>query len=108
MSAIDVYELSALEKIQKSKCTKKGSFKIWKWYVPNNYKNIEIWSITFKITATNILNRYDLWPNIDLFIESHMNTLQLVKISSIRQIQTSPLPPSSSWFYSSKALCTLK
>lgn len=62
----------------------------------------------FKITATNILNRYDLWPNIDLFVESHVNTLQLVKISSIRQIQTSPLPPSSSWFYSSKALCTLK
>lgn len=68
MSAIDVYELSAPEKILKNKCTKKTPHFFFQNLKMICSKNIEIWSSTFKITATNVLNCADLWPNLDLFI----------------------------------------
>lgn len=36
-------------------------------YFQSDYKNNEVLSIRFKTTSTNVLNRADMWPNLELF-----------------------------------------
>lgn len=92
-----VYKCPVLKYFRKANAQRKSHILCFKitnrfCYFQSNYKNSEILTITFKTTSTNVLNRADMWPNLELFIYSHMKTFQLVKISSIRQSQTPPHP----------------